>query len=258
MGWFTKKHKKDDPAGSVHLEPRARASSDLERMPYQVPTSDEEIEQSLRDIEEANRMVAGNAALQEAFARVTGEEPSPRPPSLEELRDRATAGGLSYIMGPPADLPEVSPEAARLHMEGAMGALTGDDASSLAKFGEALALVRAIGHERAEARLLYNAGVAHYKLGDHQRAIEVLAEGKTVAERISADLRREARKLQRFEEERKIDEPRLEVFGTPDLEQKLLEMFLEALATVYDAIGLPTQASTCRAEVERLHGATGQ
>lgn len=257
MGWFTKKHKKDDP-GSVHLEPRLQDSSEFERMLYQVPTSDEEIEQSLRDIEEANRMVAGNAALQDAFARVTGEEPAPRPPSLEELRDHAPAGGLSYIMGPPADLPEVSPEAARLHMEGAMGALTGDDASSLAKFDEALGLVREIGHERAEARLLYNVGVAHHKLGDHQRAIEVLAEGKALSERISGDLRKEARKLQRFDEEHKADEPRLEVFGTPDLEEKLLEMFLDALATVYEAIGLPTQASTCRAEVERLHGAAGR
>lgn len=254
MSWFTKRKK--DHHVSV---PPAREPSEAERMLYHVPTTDEEIEQKLRDLEEANRMVAGNSALQEAIARMTGQEPPPPPePTLEDLRDRAAAGGLSYLLEPPADLREVCPEAARLHMEGAMmGALTGDDAS-LAQFEEALGLVRAIGHERAEVRLLYNIGVAHHKLGNDQRALEVLAEGKALAERISGDLAREARKLRRFEEELKIDDPRVKAFGTPDIDQKLLVMFLEALAKVYDAIGLPTQASTCRAEVERLYRDAGQ
>jgi tetratricopeptide (TPR) repeat protein len=255
MSWFTK-HKKDHQV-SV---PAARGPSEAERMLYHVPTTDEEIEQKIRDMEEANRMVAGNAALQEAIARMTGEEPSPPPPpSLEDLRARAAAGGLSYLVEPPADLQEACPEAAQLFMQGAMmSALTGDEESSLAQFEEALGLVRAIGHQRAEVRLLYNIGVAHHKLGNDQRAIEVLAEGKALAEEISADLAREARKLQRFEEERKIDDPRVKVFGTPDIEQKILAMFLEALAKVYDAMGLPTQASTCRAEVERLYRDAGQ
>lgn len=254
MSWF-RKRRHDTETDGLRLEPRAGASAEVERMLYAVPTSDEEIEQSLRDIEQANRMVSGNAELQEAIARATSAEQSP---GLEEMRDRVSAGGLSYIMGPPEDLAQASPQAARLHMEGAMGALTGDDAASLAKFDEALDLVRAVGHQRAEARLLYNAGVAHHKIGDHQRAIEVLAEGKALTERISGDLRNEARAAQRFEAEHKIEEPRLEVFGTPDLEEKLLEMFLDALATVYEAMGLPTQAATCRAEVERLHRTAGQ
>lgn len=254
MSWLTKKHHK----GRQDRVPRARESSEPEPMPYRMPT-DAEIEQKLRDMEEVNRMIAGNAPLQAAIAQVTEQQLSPPPPSLEELRDRARSGGLSYIAGPPADLEKVCPEAARLHAEGAMlGVLTGDETASLAKFEEALALVRAVGHERAEARLLYNIGLAHYKLGDHLRAIEVLADGMKLASQISDDLAREARKLQRFEEERKLDDPQVKVIGTPGIEQKLLAMFIEALATVYEAAGLPTQAATLRAELERLYGEAGR
>lgn len=250
MSWFTKKDKK-------HASPASAVSAPV-GMPYRMPT-DEEIEQKIRDLDEVNRMIAGNAAFQEAIAHMTGEESSAQQPSLEDLRDRARSGGLSYILGPPADLQEVCPDAARLHTEGALaGALSGDESASLAKFEEALALVRGIGHQRAEARLLYNIGLAHYKLGDHMAAIQVLAEGMELARQISDDLAREARKLQRFEEERKLDDPRVKVIGTPDIEQKLLAMFLEALATVYEAAGLPTQAVTLRAELERLYGGSGR
>jgi tetratricopeptide (TPR) repeat protein len=240
MAWFSKKRKQQD---------------ERERTAYQIPT-DAELEQRLRDVDEVNRRIAGDPQLQAVFAALTREEPPPSPPpTLEELHQRAGSGGLSYIMSPPAGFPELAPEAAQLHMEGVFGSVTGDDRESLAKFTEALALTRAIGNKPEEVRLLYNVGVAHHKIGDDEQAIAVLREGKALAESIAEELAREARKLQRAAEEHKLDEPRLEVFGTPDIEQKLLAMFLEALAKVHEALGQTAEAAECRREVDRLYRA---
>jgi hypothetical protein len=174
-------------------------------------------------------------------------------PSLEEMRARVAKGGLSYIMSPPADLPSRQPEASSLHMQGAMGALTGDDHGSLASFTRALELVRAIGHRPAEARLLYNMGVAHFRLDDLDRAIDALAEGRAVAEGASSELKREARKLQRQEEEHLLEHPNVDIIGTPEIDQELLAMFLRALAVVHRARGDADLAASFEHDAEQLY-----
>lgn len=215
--------------------------------------SREDLEREVRDIQEINRRIDESDELQAAFRSVLGPAPAPPPsPTRDELHERIAGGGLSYIF-PPADLQSVAPDAFKLFMQGVAAALDPDARVSLERFTQALEITRRVEHKRGEARLLYNVGVAHYKVGDLDRAIAVLLEGKALAVDIADDLAREARKLQRFEEEVHLDQPRVEVFGTPDIEQKLLAMFLEALATVYEASSRDAEAAQCRSEIERLY-----
>lgn len=174
-------------------------------------------------------------------------------PTIAELRERVAGGGLSFIVSPPADFPTVSPDAHRLYMEGVAGAFTGDAGVSLPKFTEALAIIRRTGHGPGEARLLYNIGVAHYQLGDLDRAIEVLLEGRTLVESISGELAKEARRQMREHEELRLDHPNVEMFGAPEMEQQLLAMFQEALATVYEADGQAAQAAECRRHASAMY-----
>jgi tetratricopeptide (TPR) repeat protein len=173
------------------------------------------------------------------------------PPSLEQMRARVSSGDLSYLMSLPAGY---EGQATALFMEaGLAGAFMGDDEASRRKFVEALEITRREGHRPAEARVLYNLGLAQYKLGDLDGATRTLLEGKALSESITTDLGREARKLQRFAEERAVDAPAVDVFGAPDLEQQLLEMYVKALAVVYDAAGRHAEAAECNAELERLY-----
>jgi tetratricopeptide (TPR) repeat protein len=221
---------------------------------YVMP-SDAELLQKLRDIEEVNNRIAGNAQLQEVMRKMLGQEPAEPPkPRMDEVLANARSGGLSYIMGGPADLPERAPKAHKLWAEGAVGgALRGDDAYSLDRFNEALAVIRGAGHKTAEARVLYNIGLAHFKLGNRRTAITTLLEGKSLAQASARELGREARKLQRFEEEVKTDNPRIDVAGVPHIAQAILEKYLEALAIVYDADSQQSKADECRDELKRLH-----
>lgn len=227
---------------------------------YQIP-SDTELEQKLRDIEDVNRQLDEDPRFQ-ALLRELGAAPSekpvetppePAPPSMETVMVHLGAGGLSYIASPPADFPEVAPEAHQLWLgEALLASMMGDDAKCLSAFERVLEITRRIGHKTGEARVLYNIGVAHYKLGQLDEAIAVLLEGKSLAQGSASGLAREARKAQRFEEEQKTDHPSVDVFGTPRMEQQLLAMYLEALATVYDAAARPDMATGCRDELKRL------
>ena len=249
MAWFSKK--KHDTAtgkgvGVIPTEPEL----------YRVPTH-EELEQKLRDIEEVNRRIDADPGMQALMRDMFGTEPAARPAappaSMEEVRAHLRTGGISYLASPPADTSTVVPEADELWADAIVASMMGDDAGCLAAYEKALAVTRQAGHRTGEARLLYNIGLAHYKLGHLDRAIEVLLEGRALTESIAAELGREARKLQRFETEVKTDNPRIEVTGVPQIEQWLLEKYLEALAIVYDADSQAAQAAACRDEIKRLH-----
>lgn len=247
MGWFSRKKQ-----GSVPGKVTGGRPSEGE--PYRVP-SDSELRDKLRDIEEVNARIAGDPRMQEVMREMLGQEPAETPqPRMEQVRENLKAGGLSYIASPPADFPEVAPEAHKLWLGQALiASMLGDDARCLSAFEQALEITRRIGHKTGEARLLYNIGIAHYKLGERDKAIEVLLEGKALTEGIGRELGREARKVQRFEEEVKTDNPRMDVLGVPQIEQWLLEKYLEALATVYEADSQAGKAAGCRNEIKRLY-----
>lgn len=254
MGWFSKKKHGVEPDKETGVLPS-------EHLPYRMPSESEMLDK-LRDIEEVNRRIDENPRMQQVMREMLGQEPAetpqpstPTPPSMEQVREHLRTGGLSYIASPPADFPDVAPEAHQLWLGQALiASMLGDDARCLSAFEQALVLTRRIGHKTGEARLLYNIGLAHHKLGDRAKAIEVLLEGKALTEDIAPDLAREARKVQRFEEEAKTDNPRVEVLGTPPLiEQWLLEKYLEALAIVYEADSQPDKAAGCRTEIKRLY-----
>jgi tetratricopeptide (TPR) repeat protein len=247
MGSFSRKEKGSVPGKG----PGGRPSGGE---PYRVP-SDSELRDKLRDIEEVNARIAGDPRMQEVMREMLGQEPAETPqPRMEQVRENLKAGGLSYIASPPADFPEVAPEAHKLWLgEALLASMLGDDARCLSAFNQALEITRRKGHKTGEARLLYNIGVAHYKLGDLDKAIEILLEGKALTEGLASELGREARKVQRFEEEVKTDDPRVDVLGVPHMEQHLLEMYLEALATVYEADSQAGKAAECRNEIKRLY-----
>lgn len=245
MGWFSKRKQGVVP------------DSGAGRVP-----SERELLDELRAIEEVNARIAGNPRMQDAMREVLGQDrpetpqPStPTPPSLDEVMGRLRTGGLSYIASPPADFPDVAPEAHKLWLgQAMMGSMLGDDGRCLSAFEQALVITRRIGHRTGEARLLYNIGLAHHKLGDRAKAIEVLLEGKALTEGVAPQLARETRKAQRFEEDVKTDHPMIEVLGTPQLiEQSLLEKYLEALAIVYEADSQADKAAGCRAEIKELY-----
>jgi hypothetical protein len=254
MGWFSKKKQ-----GVVPGSGAGRVPPESER--YQVP-SESELLDKLRAIDEVNARIAGDPRMQDVMREMLGQEeaetprPStPTPPSPEEVRERLRTGGLSYIASPPADFPDVAPEAHQLWLGQALiASMLGDDGRCLSAFEQALVITRRIGHKTGEARLLYNIGLAHHKLGDRARAIEVLLEGKALTEGVAPELAREARKVQRFEKEMKTDDPTVEVLGTPPLiEQWLLEKYLEALAIVYEADSQADKAAGCRTEIKGLY-----
>ena len=202
------------------------------------------------EVEEVNRRIAENPSMQKAMREVLGREPADTPETkLEKMLKDIKAGGLSYILSPPADFPKVSPEAHRLFFQ---GSVQGDPAISLVNFNKALEITRQKGHKACEVRLLYNIGVAHYKLGDLKKAIGVLMQGKSLSEEVATDLRKEARKLQRFEEEMNSRNPNIKVFGTPYEEEQLLIMYLEALTKVYEADSQMGKADECRNEIKML------
>lgn len=254
MGWFSRK-KHDGVAGKgTGVVPAAPE-------PYRVPT-DEELEQKLRDIEDVNRRIDENPQMQALMREMFGSEPAPTPVAtpaatpparMETVREHLRSGGISYLASPPADFPAVAPEAHELWTGDALlASMMGDDAACLAAYEKALEITRRAGHRTGEARLLYNIGLAHYKLGDFGKAIEVLLEGKALTESLAGELGREARKLQRFETEVKTDNPRMEVTGVPQIEQWLLEKYLEALAVAYVADSQADKAAACRDEIKRL------
>jgi tetratricopeptide (TPR) repeat protein len=218
--------------------------------------TDEYLAARLRDIEEVNRRIDESPEMQAAMDEMLGQAPADFSASdggKGQLLRNARFGGLSYIAEPPADFQEVAPEASKLYSDGAVvGTMQGDPAFSLEKFTQALAIARQMGHRPAEARLLYNTGVAYLKLGELDKSIETLQEGRAVAEEASKELGREARKLQRFEEEVHTDRPTVDVLGTPQVEQQILVMFLEALATVYEADSQMDKAAECRNEIKKL------
>jgi len=238
MKWFSSKKKAATPTGQGQAMP-----------------SDSELLAKLGNFEEINQRVANFAKQQEAMRKTPDQGAAATPRALmDTMMANIKVGGLSYIAAPPADLPECAPDAAQLWMDGAFtGSMKGDDAYSLDRFNQALATIRQIGHRTAEARLLYNIGVAHYKLGDRETAINTLLEGKNLAQGSARELGREARKLQRFEEEVKTDNPRIDVAGVPHIEQALLEKYLEALSIVYEADSQTSKADECRDEIKRLH-----
>ena len=244
MGWFSRKNRGSVPRKETGATAPGRAT-------YQMP-SDDELSQRLRDIEEINARLAG--PIQQVMREMHGQEPADTPGSrMETARENVKTGGLSYIASPPADFPAVAPEAHKLWLGDALlASMMGDDLRCLSAFEQCLEITRRIGHKTGEVRLLYNIGVAHYKLGSLKEAIDVLLEGKSMTEGLASELGREARKARRFEEERKTDSPTLDVFGTPHMEQQLLEMYLEALATVYDADSQAGKAAGCRNEIKRL------
>ncbi len=220
---------------------------------YEVP-SERELYDKLRDIDEVNQRIADNPQMQEIMRQMLGEDPGEKSgSSMEEMSGNLASGGLSYL-APPADLPGIAPDAHQLWLgEAFLGSMRGDDAYSLEKFNEALVTVREKSYVAAEARLLYNIGIAHYKLGDLQEAIAVLLEGRAVTEQATDELEAEARKLQRVEEDVKTDRPSVDVAGVPFSERWLLGRYLDALAIVYDASGQPDKAAECRNESKRLH-----
>jgi tetratricopeptide (TPR) repeat protein len=216
--------------------------------------SESELLRKLRNIEEVNQRIAASTRLQEVMREMLGQPAETPRPSMEQTRENLRRGGLSYLASPPADLPQVAPEAHKLWLgDAVIGSLRGDDALCLAKYRKALEIVRKKGHRTAEARLLYNIGLAHYKLGEYDSAIHVLLEGKTLTKGADRALRREARRVQRFEEEAKTDDPRRDVLGVPDTEPWLLVKYLEALAIVYEADSQAAEAASCRAEIKRLN-----
>jgi tetratricopeptide (TPR) repeat protein len=243
MGWFSKKKHDVVPGSGAGRMPS-------EREPYREP-SESELLDKLRAIDEVNARIAGNPRMQDVMREML----PPTPPSEDEVRERLRTGGLSYIASPPADFPAVAPEAHQLWLGQALiASMLGDDRRCLSAFEQALVITRRIGHKTGEARLLYNIGLAHHKLGNRARAIEVLLEGRALTEGVAPELAREARKVQRFEKEMKTDDPTVEVLGTPPLiEQWLLEKYLEALAIVYEADSQADKAAGCRAEIEGLY-----
>jgi tetratricopeptide (TPR) repeat protein len=253
MRWFSRKKQALPTGKGTGWEP---SGADQYRIP-----SDRELDEKSRAIEEVNRQLdedPGFQAILREFGVTPAERPAERPtgqpgPSMETVMEHVRAGGLSYIASPPADYPEVAPEAHELWLgEALFASMMGDDARCLSVFEQVLEITRHIGQKTGEATVLYNIGVAHYKLGDLDMAIEVLLEGKSLARGLAGELAKEARKAQRFEEEQKTDHPSIDVFGTPRMEQQLLGMYLEALATVYDADSRPEMATGCRDELKRL------
>ncbi len=238
MKWFSSKKKAASPTSHGYVMP-----------------SDSELLEKLRNFEEINQRVAEFGKQQQAMRKTPEQGAAANPQAfMDKMRANITVGGLSYLASPPADLPDRAPDAAQLWMDGAfIGSMKGDDAYSLDRFNQALAIIRQIGHRTAEARLLYNVGVAHYKLGDREAAISTLLEGKNLAQESARELGREARKVQRFEEEMKTENPRIDVAGVPHIEQAILEKYLEALATVYEADSQASKAADCRDEIKRLN-----
>jgi tetratricopeptide (TPR) repeat protein len=221
--------------------------------------SDAALRAQLEEIEAVNRRIAGDPGMQAAMAQLLGRGPAEAPPARPSTpAPRTGIESLGYIASPPADFPSVSAEAHRLYIEGAfLGSLKHDPALSLARFGQALEIARQKRHRPGEARLLYNMGVAHVRLGDLDTAIATFLEGKAVTEGAAGELGREARKVRRFEEEAKADDPTVEVFGVPQIDQQLLVMYLEALATVYEARSEVARAAECREAVKRLYRSGG-
>jgi tetratricopeptide (TPR) repeat protein len=247
MGWFSRKKQAGVPGKRTAGTP---SGSEMYRMP-----SASEMAAKLRDIEEVNRRIDEDPGMQRVMREMFGREPAAAPPlSMEQVMENVRSGGLSYLASPPADFPEAIPEAHELWLgEAFLACMQGDDARCLAKFTEILEITRQKGHKPGEARILYNIGVAHYKLGNLDKAVEVLLEGKALTEEIAGELGREARKLQRDEEELKTDRPTMRLFGTPHIEQQLLEMYLKALTTVYEADSQAGKAAGCRDEIKRLY-----
>lgn len=247
-----------DAAGSSEPRGSEQVNGQLDKE-GESEESDAAIEEYLaakrRDIEEVNRRVDESPEMQAVMDEMLGQAPAD-PSAFDggkgQLLRNTRFGGVSYMAGPPADLPEVAPEASNLFIDGVtIGTIRGDPAYSLEKFTQALAIAREVGHRPAEARLLYNMGVAYVKLGNLDRAIEMLQEGRAVAEGASKELAREARKMQRLEEEMHTDRPTTDVFGVHQVEQQILVMFLEALATVYESNSQMDEAAQCRDEVKK-------
>lgn len=248
-----------EPADSSDLGDSEQANSQLDEEGDHRggdAATDEYLAGRLRDIEEVNRRIDESPEMQAVMDEMLGQAPAD-PSAFDggkgQLLRNARFGGLSYIAGPPADFPEVAPEASKLFFDGAtIGTMQGDPAYSLEKFTQALAIAREVGHRSGEARLLYNMGVAYLKLGNLDKSIETLQEGRAVAEEASKELGREARKLQRFEEELHTDKPTVDALGTPQVEQQIPLMFLEALATVYESNSHMDKAAKCRNEIKKL------
>ena len=224
--------------------------------------SDTEVEQKLRDIEDVNRQLDEDPRFQ-ALLRELGAAPSekpvetppePAPPSMETVMVHLGAGGLSYIASPPADFPEVAPEAHQLWLgEALLASMMGDDAKCLSAFeqgprdhpahraqdgrGEGPLQHRRRALQARPARR-GDRGPARGQVpgpGLGQRACAGGEEGATVRGR-----------------GRRPTTHRSTFSGRPAWSSELLAMYLEALATVYDAAARSDMATGCRDELKRL------